>query len=512
MAVLISKWANTLVQLTDSLASPAWADAGTMPIQGGVLYVKNDAQFLYVALDMVEDTSNDPTATLGDYFWFTFDRDRNGAIGANFDVNYGLYPGFSDKMGRQYYLGGGTWTGLVNEVSQSACKVAFEASPNSGAAHKIWKMRFLITDLNVAFVPWLLPYTRFGIKVHSHNPSFDYETPAGFYYNFTNLHYLVFSRQPVINPALLGPVIGSVGLIPTTKIDGTTGKATTDPGYFIYTQDAAFGSTLNLIANRVTLQGLYNAGARKCRVFQREGTSGAFLPLRSFWFNYLWNGTTYVQEAFAPDANDMYTVLNPALDYSIDDLLIQFDSNTLLKGIHQFQIQFFTAANVFIPSTAQTVTLFIDNFAPAVKINAIRHGGRNVDACDMVNLTDAKDGLTFDITANDPEGNMQAYSFSANWRNGQSESIVSDSYTPAKGVNWGGVVNLVTPSSGEWIPDETCAYSFSLQAWSRSTNGYNYIGYNSVSKFVTIIMPSGVGAAATKTVMARGQKKGQIQV
>jgi hypothetical protein len=219
-----------------------------------------------------------------------------------------------------------------------------------------------------------------------------------------------------------------------------------------------------------------------------------------------------VQEAFAPDANDMYAVLNPSLDYSIDDLLIQFDSNSLLKGIHQFQVQFFNAANVFIPTATQIVTLFIDNFVPEVKINAIRHNGLNVNACAMVYLTDDKDGLTFDITANDPEGNMQSYSLSANWGNSQNETIVSDSYTPAKGVNWAGVVNLLTPPSGEWIPDATCAYLFSLHAWSRSTNGYNYIGHNSVSKSVTLIKPSSVSAAATKTVMARGQKKGQIQV
>jgi hypothetical protein len=509
MATVFSKWANLPIQLTDSLNDLSWADAARMPIQGGSLYLKNDAQFLYAALDMVEDTGNN-TGT-GDYFWFTFDRNRSGSITPNVDVNYGLYPGFPDKMGRQYYLAGGTWTGLVNEVSPSQCKIAFEGSPNSASAHRVWKMRFLLTDLNVAFVPWLLPYTRFGIKIHSGTPNFDYNTPDNFYYDFTNLHYLILSRTPVINPALLGPVIGSVGLIPTTKIDAVTGKATIDPGYYVEAQNAAFGGTLNLIANRVTLTGLYAAGARKCRVFHRLGTSGAFAPLRSLWFNYRWTGTTYIQEAAAPDSNDMYPVLNPALDYSIDDLLIQFDSNNLTRGLNQFRVQFFNeGGTIEIPSTEQTLTLFIDNFAPEVKINAIRHNGLDVNACSIVNLTDANDGLTFNITANDVDGNMRSYALSAIWGNSQSEVIFSEAYTLAKGVNWAGVVNLVIPDKGEWVPDESCAYTFVLSAWSRSTNGYNYLGHNSVTKSITLIKPAGTGVAS-KVAMAKGFKKSDVQ-
>ncbi len=128
MAILNSNWAAAPIQLTESLLDEIWAGAGKMPFEGGSLLAKNDANFLYLAIDVINDTGNDPGT--GDYFWFTFDRNRDGNITPNFDVNYGLYPNTS-KMSRQYYLSPNTWTGLINEVSQSVCKFAFEASPDN---------------------------------------------------------------------------------------------------------------------------------------------------------------------------------------------------------------------------------------------------------------------------------------------------------------------------------------------------------------------------------------------
>ena len=260
MSSVLSTWAQSPIHLTETLNDAVWANAGKMAIPGGFLMLKNDAHFLYAALDLVKDTSND-TGT-GDYFWFTFDRDRNGNINPNVDVNYGLYPGQPDKMGRQYYLGPGTWTGLLNEISQSACKMAFESSPNSPSAHRIWKLRFEIADLKVSFAPSRLPpFTKFGIKVHSSaSPGFDHNTPANFYTSFAGLHTLYFSRKPVVPSTAEGPVLGSVGLIPTTKINAATGKATTDPGYYVHVQNAAFGGVLNVIGNRTTLQNVWAAG------------------------------------------------------------------------------------------------------------------------------------------------------------------------------------------------------------------------------------------------------------
>ena len=503
MANISCKWAHTPIQLTDSLNDSVWTDAGKMAIPGGFLMAKNDAQYLYAALDMVDDTGND--AATGDYFWFTFDRNRNANINPNFDTNYGLYPGFPDKMGRQYYLGPATWTGLLNEVSQSACKIAFETSTNSATAHRVWKLRFKLTDLNVSLIPWLMmSYTKFGIRVHSGTPAFTKDSPINFFTAFTGLHTMYFSRRPSIADSLLGPVMGSVGLIPTTKINAVTGKATTDPGYYVVTQNAAFGGLLNIIGNRTTLQNLWTAGARKYKMMRRAGTVGAFTAVRSSWYNYRWNGTDYIFESFGPDSSDYYVLQNPAVDFSIDDLLLQIDSNGLAKGIHQFEVKFFNAANVAIPTAAQTLTLHIDNNVPEVKLNAIKHGAANVDACAIVNLTSAIDGLTFNIDAFDAEGNLHSYALSAGWGNGEGETIKADAYALPMGSSWTGVQNLNVPVTGVWVPEKTCAHGFTVAAYARTTNGYSYpYGYNSVTKYITIILPGGL-SVAEKIVMPKG--------
>lgn len=502
MSSLLSQWAANPIQFTDSLNDAAWAGAGQMPVHGGFLMAKNDGQFLYAALDLTLDTGNDPNT--GDYFWFTFDRNRDGNITPNVDVNYGLYPNQPDKMGRQYCLAPGTWTGLVNEVSQSACKVAFETSPNSSTAHRIWKLRFKLTDLNVSLMPFsfLAPFTKFGIKVHSSTPNFDGLTPANFVTSFADLHFLFFSRKPTISSALLGPVIGSVGLIPTTKIN-SNGKATTDTGYFVDVKNAAFGGLLNIIGNRTQLQALYGAGARKYKILYREGIAGSFTPYRSAWYNYRWSGVDYVLESFGADVNNNYPMLDPAVDYSIDDLLIQFDSTSMPKGIHQFQVQFFNILNLPMVAPAQTLTLNIDNNVPQVIINSIKHSGANVNACEIVTLTSDIDGIQFNITANDPEGNLRAYSLTAGWGNGETESIVNAEYNIAMGDTWTGVIGANVPATVVWIPERTCAHGFTLTALARTTNGYSYIGRNDVTKYLTLIKP-GPSPAPAQIIMPKG--------
>ena len=417
MSTIFSTWAETPIQLTDSLSDAVWAGAGQMPIPGGFLYAKNDSQFLYAALDLTQDPGNDPPD--GDYFWFTFDNNRNGVINPNVDINYGVHYGNPDDLGISYYLGPGEWTGINTEVV-SGCKQTFAGSPNLATAHRIWMLRFKLTEINVSLIPvfpfiFWLPYAKFGIRVHSDNPSFTYDTPVNFFETFTNLNTIYFSRKPSVPLGNLGPVMGSVGLIPTTQIDATSGRATTAAGYYVPVLNAAFGGQLNIIGNRTQLQALSAAGAVKYQVLHQQGTSGGFTPLISNWYNYVWTGLTYTLESFGPDALNNYPMLNPAVDYSIDDLLIQFDSNALSKGIHQFQVQFYDAFNAVIAAPAQTLTLFIDNNAPQVSINSILHNGANVDVCSIVNLTSLTDGLTFDITASDPDGNVESYGLTAGW-------------------------------------------------------------------------------------------------
>jgi hypothetical protein len=482
--ITTSTWAETPIQLTEGLGDAVWAGAGKLTIPGGFLVTKNDAQFLYAALDMISDTGND--SGVGDYFWFTFDKNRSGNITPNVDVNYGQFPNAPNKIGRQFYLGAGTWTGLSTDSTQF--KSDFEPSPNNPNPHRVWKFRFKLTELNVSLVPAIFPpYTRFGLKIHSTNPASDIDTPANFWTNFTSLHTLYFSRKPTIDPALMGPVMGCVGLIPTTKINAS-GRATTDPAYFIAANNAAFGGRLNIIGNKVKLDALLAAGARYIKIKYRPGTSGSFSYFRTAWYNYSWNVGLgdYELQAFGPDAANFHPLPLAGVDYSIHDLLFQFDSYQLTQGIHQFELEFFNAAKVAIATPAQTLTLNIDNTVPEVKINSVKHGAATVDTCAIVQMNSLTDGIVVNFNAFEPEGNLLSYSVTANWGDGQSASLSSDSYTPAKG-NWTGVQNQNAPGSGVWVPIATCAHSIDVGAYSRTTNGYGYIHYNSVRKYITII-------------------------
>src|ERR1043165_1789245 len=164
--VLNSRWAQNPLTLDESLNDAAWAGSNPakLPVAGNVwLYLRNDAHNMYLAIDLPDETSN--SSASGDYFWLSYDVNKNGAINPNQDINYGIldstYPG---KVVRQYYLGAGTWTGINGQPGTR--KSAFEASPNNSSPHKVWKMKIPLADfgINLAalnIVAW------FGLRVHA---------------------------------------------------------------------------------------------------------------------------------------------------------------------------------------------------------------------------------------------------------------------------------------------------------------------------------------------------------
>jgi hypothetical protein len=332
MTTVRSTWATNPMVMNGVLSGPEWAGAGVMPIPAGFMMVKNDNNYLYVALDMVGDRGADPG--VGDYFWFSVDNNCNFSITPNLDVNYGIYPTLPIRIGRQYYLGPGVWTGIQNTPSPAVARNGFGPSPHSPIPHRIWELRLPLDEIGIADLgTHPNPAIRFGLRVASSSPRFVFDFPAGFYRDFSNLNSILLTRTPGLPPGIAGPVIGSVGLIPAKPPQIVGGYATTSPSYYFYADEAAFGGTLNIIGNRTTMQNLWGAGVRKYRILHRAGSSGSFAPLLQSWRNYRWNGTVYALESFAWDSDSMYPMLNPADDYSIDDLLIQW--NTVgCTGIH----------------------------------------------------------------------------------------------------------------------------------------------------------------------------------
>lgn len=481
---LKSEWATTPIDPAAPINSGAWEGAGSLKFSRGYILAKNDAKFLYLALDVLEDTGNDPSTN--DYFWLSFDSNRDRAITANVDINYGLYPGNPNKLGLQKYLGPARWTGLsippLSEVVQE-----FGPSPNSDTSHRIWKFKIELKEINVA-ISWPLstPYTYFGFRVKSSSPGFTTDFPGGFYKDFTKLRQLILSRKPSIPSSILGPLVGSVGLIPTTKINSSSGRATTDPGYYVHVENAAFGGTLNLIGNRTKLQQLWAAGNRKYKV-EIAAPGGSFTKLISNWSNYRWTGSTYALESFAASYYGYYQMANPGVDYSIDDLLIQFPTTALLPGLYRIKVTFFVGSSTTSVAATQELRMYIDNQVPSAIIESVKHGSSEVSACAIETIAAAPDGVNFRITAHDPEGNLRAVSFRATYGSGLATSIYSESYSSSSGL-WQGFTNKLIPATGNWRPPQSCAYSFVLTAWARTTNGYSYIGHNSTHRNLTLLL------------------------
>ena len=481
---LRSEWAVNPVDINKPVMADDWDGAGSLKFTRGYVMAKNDANFLYLALDVVSDTGND--SGTNDYFWLTFDNNRDRAISSGVDVNYGLYPGQPNKLGRQKYLGPGQWTGLLADPSNSGVVQEFGPSPNSDVSHRIWKFRIELSEINVALSwPLSTPYTYFGFRVKSSNPGFTTDFPGDFYKDFAKLRQLVLSRKPTIPSKDLGPLVGSVGLILTTKISAS-GRATTDSGYYHFVENAAFGGTLNLIGNRTKLQQLWTAGNRKYKV-EIAPPGGSFSKLISNWSNYRWTGSTYALESFAPSAFGYYQMANPGTDYSIDDLLVQFPTAALLPGLYRIQVTFYVGSSTTDIAAIQELRLYIDNHVPATIIESVKHGSNEVSACAIETIGAAPDGLNFRITANDPEGNLRGVNFYATYGAGLSASIYSENYTPAKG-NWAGFVNKLIPELGNWRPSQSCAYSFVLSASARTTNGYSWVGYNNTHRNLTLLI------------------------
>ena len=490
MAQVKSTWATNRIVSGGVLSSREWSGAGRMPIPAGYMMVKNDAEFLYVALDMVRDRGKDPGT--GDYFWFSVDVDGNRQITSRTDINYGVPPGQPNRLGRQFYLGPGRWTGILNEVSESRVHIGFGPSPNSRTTHRVWEMRLSLEELGIDLSSFeSLPVVNFGVRVSSTTPRFTYDYPRSFYRSFGNLHEILLARSPDYPSGTAGVVIGGVGLIPATLISG--GYATTDPHYYIHADEDAFGGRMNLIGNRATMQDLWSRGGRKYKIQHRLGSSGSFNPIYQTWVNYRWDGTKYVKETFEADTSDMYPLLNPSLDYSIDDLLLQWQSVGYQSGIHEFKAEFFDNAGNSVTAPSQTLELMVDNNLPHVDIVDIKHGTRSVAACSIEHMSSSTDGLRFRITVDDPEGHLRVYYLTAHYGDGQSATIYSDSYPAHRTAShkWNGVKNLMVPS-GVWVPPVTCAYQFRLTAYPRTTDGYHRIWRHNVdTRHVTLVKPAG---------------------
>ena len=509
MTQIRSTWTlSTPPPLTGLLTAAEWSGAARMAIPSGTLLAQNDATHLYIGLDITTETG---TANPNDYFYFYVDINGNGEIDANRDKLFSIIPGNQNRLYMFYLLGPNTNTGVnPSQVIPSLLRSGFGPSLNSATPHRQWQISFALSDLNIAPIDPAgpSPIVDFGVVTGTVGGTSS-DSPPNAGGNFSDLNSIVLACVPGggVSPASTGPVIASVGLVGTGDI-ASDGYCTITGTYYINPVEAAFCGTLNLIGNVAALNSLWAAHAAKYQVLHRYGATlalaqaAAWSPILQSWGNFEIVGVNDVWQSFGPDASGYYTFVNPSTPYTIQNLLFQWTTSAEPDGVHQFQIKFYTAANVLIPTAAQVLTLALDNQPPIVELIDVLFDGAPVSPCAMVNLTAANPGVQLQFEAYDPEGDLLSMALTAEWGAGSSATIYSDNYSAHASSThiWQGVTSDTQPvPPAVWIPPTTCAYLFQIEATTRSTNGYSYpIIYATDFQTVTLIKPGSPIITAVK--------------
>ncbi|HEY1903212.1 MAG TPA: hypothetical protein VGG56_12310 [Terracidiphilus sp.] len=499
MTSIRSTWTlSTPPPLTGLLTATEWSGAAQMAIPNGTLLAQNDANNLYIGLDITAETG---TANPNDYFWFVVDINDNGVIDPNRDKLFSILPGNQNRLYMFYMLGPDENTGAsTTQVIASQLLSGFGPSLLEAANHRQWQITFALSDLGIDTIDPTdpAPAVDFGLRIATLG-GFVGELPPNPLGNFSDLNQIVLATQLTATAANLGPVIAAIGLIGTGDI-AADGYATITAPYYLNPDQAAFCGTLNFIGNVETLTALWAAGATQYQVLHRYGATpaavatAAWAPILQAWTNFQIEGVNDVWESFSPDASGYYAFIDPALPYTIQNLIFQWATSAEPDGTHQFQVNFYNASNVAVPSTAQVLTLDLDNQPPNVSLIDILHAGAVVSPCAIVDLASITDGVQLQYEAYDPEGDLLSIALTASYGAGVTSNVYTDNYsahaTPAH--IWQGVTSDTRPASpAVWVPPYTCAYLFEITAYTRSTNGYSYpIIYKQDFQTVTLIKPN----------------------
>jgi hypothetical protein len=507
------RWASSPPTI-DGVVSPGeWATGWPTAIAHGQMRTMNDASFLYVLLDVVGDTVNDPIGIVGgnEFFTMAFDTDLNFTITPHVDLAYATCQNGTAFV-KAYYLGGSSFTGCQAPSALSQGQPGFGPTLNSATPHRFWEFRLDLAEIGVDPSTWTtssgdIPHVRVNVGVSSQNPSFTQGTPDPNVYPDLHLAFrLDLATYPLFPPGTAGPTFAGVGLVPSTFID-SLGYATLNiPNYYAAT-DAPFGGSLNIFTDWNTL---YNIrGARFYRVFYSKD-GGPATQLLQTWTNFRFVSPNWVATAFGPDGLGRYPLPNPAAaGWYLTNLLISWQTGLFPDGTYRLALQLFDGAGNPLPAPpGNLLTLFVTNSPPVPVINGVTYNGDPVCACAIVTQGDLRGtGFRFNISVTDPHGALNGFSLGGIFGNNQNTgTIYSDSYAShvdADGPNqWNGVSGITVPAS-VFRATQSCAYSFLLHASSRAQNGYTGLfGDQVYTTSFTILEGTGAGSIAGCTADA----------
>lgn len=193
---LTSTFARKAPHVDGSVGWGEWDGAARLNFEHGFVALRNDNERLYVLVDVLGAREPDPR----DYFWLSFDVDRDGAISPNRDLNF-TFDGETRNLGYQYYVGPGRWTGLSPSGCSSKAELfdSFLADASTRvdlpkfvatSPHRVWELAIDLAEIDAR------PggKVRFGLRVASPAMQFVDEMPAGFSEDFSKLVEVDLSR------------------------------------------------------------------------------------------------------------------------------------------------------------------------------------------------------------------------------------------------------------------------------------------------------------------------------
>jgi hypothetical protein len=506
-------WAATAPVIDGVVSAGEWNSATATTISsGGINYAQmrtmNDGSYLYVLLDVYRETVNDPmwqsASSPGDYYYLYIDKDLNYAVTPNVDFFYS--PSVDGRvLVKSVMLSQTSWTGVQAVNTNSLGARGFGTSFNSSVKHRIYEFRLSLSELGVNTSTWTtssgsVPKVRMDVLLVASNPSFTVSQPdPSATPNFSLMYQVDLATSPSFPAGSTGPVFAGVGLVPSSYIDASGHANINISGYYSAT-NAPFGGSLNVFGNWTSL--LSDNATRYQVLYSKNG--GPFTPLKQTWTNFELTNSTWVPVAVGPDANNSYPIPSPAQTWYLPNLLISWQTAAGFgDGTYTLALQLLNASgNQLASPRGNSLTLLVDNTAPTVTIGNAFYDGTAICECGIVTAGPCVvglpphlefNGLTFDLTVNDPEGALNGYSLDYTYGNNQGGNIFSDTYAPnhvnASGPEqWDGVTNESEPGAPFCAP-ASCAYTFVLSASSRIQNGYGLVyPYVSYSKSLTILL------------------------
>lgn len=484
------QWAETAPIIDGIVSSGEWNSARLTTIPHGKLRTMNDGRFLYMLVDVVDDTGNDPVGS--DHYVLAFDVDLNYAVTPNVDL---IYDSCQDgrPFVKSYYLSEHAFTGCRTTSRLSLGVFGFGSTLHSKTPHRFYEFRLDFNEIGVDPATWTTSSgqtskVRVNIGTVSQKPLFSVASPDNdLFPDFTkDLYRIDLATFPSYEPGTAGPTFAGVGLVPSTFIDGEGYANINDPSYYVAT-NAPFGGKLNIFGNWAALRSL---GATWYRVrYSKNG--GPLTNLIQTWTNYRYKkvGGVYqwIAAAIGPSSSGMYSIPSPSETWYLPNLIISWQSSEFPDGTYVLSLELFNSNGTPLPDPpGNSLTLFVVNTPPTVKINQILYNGSAVKACEIVEQgPGSNDGFQFNISVNDVRGALSYFSLYGYYGDDKSSYVYSDTYAShmaTVGKVWEGVTNLVVPVNSLWRAPTSCAYTFILSAASRSQNGYGlvfpYVGYH----------------------------------